>query len=73
MNDDKPTLIEYFDGTKCWHLNGLAHREDGPALDFSNGEKYYYLNGVPFSEEAYWKELFKNGLITEKELFLKLL
>jgi hypothetical protein len=28
-----------------WYLNGKAHREDGPAVEFASGNKYWYLNG----------------------------
>jgi hypothetical protein len=65
--------VEYTDGTKIWYLNGVPHREDGPAYEGLNGTKRWWLNDVKFTEESYWQELFKRGLITEKELFLKLL
>ena len=32
-------------GNKKWTLNGIFHREDGPAIEFSNGEKQWYING----------------------------
>ena len=43
-------MIEYTvkvdsDGYKCWYLNGKLHREDGPAIEYSNGSKHWYLNG----------------------------
>ena len=28
-----------------WYLNGELHREDGPAIEYSDGEKSWYLNG----------------------------
>ena len=30
-------------GTKKWRLNGLYHREDGPAIEWADGIKYWYL------------------------------
>lgn len=36
----------YLDGTKECYLNGRLHREDGPAIEYPNGTKYWYLNGV---------------------------
>jgi len=27
-------------GTKCWRLNGFLHREDGPAVERTNGTKF---------------------------------
>ena len=42
------------DGTKRWLLpNGLGHRGDGPAIEWNNGEKYWYLNGVEYTEREY--------------------
>ena len=26
-------------------LNGVLHREDGPAIEYANGTKHWYLNG----------------------------
>jgi hypothetical protein len=33
----------YPDGTKLWYLNGKLHREDGPAIEYLNGYKEWYL------------------------------
>lgn len=33
------------DGTKAWWLRGKLHREDGPAVEYSNGDKEWRLNG----------------------------
>jgi hypothetical protein len=33
------------DGIKRWFLNGKLHREDGPAIEWSNGTKEWWLNG----------------------------
>ena len=33
------------DGTKFYYKNGEYHREDGPAIEYTNGVKYWYLNG----------------------------
>jgi hypothetical protein len=30
---------------KFWRLNGKLHREDGPAVEYADGDKYWYLNG----------------------------
>ena len=31
--------------TKQWYLNGQLHREDGPAIEWLNGDKEWFLNG----------------------------
>jgi hypothetical protein len=37
------TVDDY--GTKRWYLNDKRHREDGPAIEYTNGTKFWYLNG----------------------------
>lgn len=40
-------------GNKCWTLNGVFHRTDGPAIESSNGNNRWYLEDVPYSEDEY--------------------
>ena len=35
-------ISEY--GTKYWYRHGKLHREDGPAVEYVNGEKQWYLD-----------------------------
>ena len=44
-------------GTKHWYFKGQYHREDGPAIEWPDGSKYWCLNG----EEVTWKEVFRNA------------
>ncbi|MDP3445995.1 MAG: hypothetical protein Q8T08_24305 [Ignavibacteria bacterium] len=39
-------------GTKSWYLNGVLHREDGPALIYESGCKLWYLNGLIHREDG---------------------
>jgi hypothetical protein len=65
----------YAGGSIYWHLNGKLHREDGPAVECSNGNKAWYLNGklhredgpaVEYSNGAkYW--YLNDELLTEEE------
>jgi hypothetical protein len=32
-------------GNKFWKLNGLFHREDGPAIEYADGTKQWWSNG----------------------------
>jgi hypothetical protein len=41
----QPEMIVDSDGSKNWYLNGVLHREDGPALDWNNGYKSWYFHG----------------------------
>jgi hypothetical protein len=41
-------MIEYTvkvnnDGDKYWYLAGKRHREDGPAIEYADGTKGWYL------------------------------
>jgi len=51
-------------GTTRWFLNGERHREDGPAIEYADGDKYWYLNGeqvtmedVLTKEQQFWWKL----------------
>ena len=46
-------------GTKRWYLNNQLHRTDGPAVEYYNGYKYWYINGVGLSEKEYLKTIRK--------------
>jgi len=48
----KLTIDQY--GTKRWRLpNGNLHREDGPAVEYSNGSRqWWYLNGQLHREDG---------------------
>ena len=67
------------DGDKYWFLNGIWHREDGPAVEWANGSKLWYLNGQIHSEDGpavEWadgnKEWCLNGkMLTEQEWKIK--
>ena len=40
-------------GTKEWWLNGDLHREDGPAIEYANGDKeWWHLNGKLHREDG---------------------
>ena len=75
-------MIEYtvnvYDNKTEWYLNGLKHREDGPAVEWVSGTKSWWSNGVRHREDgpAYesadgYKSWFLNGLEMTEEQFLK--
>ena len=47
------------DGAKQWYLNGKLHREDGPAIEYTNGTKHWYLNGKYLTEKQFNKKMKK--------------
>ena len=47
-------LTVYDNGTKKWNLpNGKLHREDGPAVEWSNGSKSWWLYGKEHTDKEY--------------------
>lgn len=40
------------DKNKYWYLNGKPHREDGPAVEYANGDKSWWLNGKRHREDG---------------------
>ena len=43
---NKPELKIDEYGNKRWYLNDELHRIDGPAIEFANGYKAWYFNGL---------------------------
>jgi hypothetical protein len=46
-------LYEWADGNKWWYLNGLLHREDGPAIEYTTGRNDWYLQGKKISKKKH--------------------
>ena len=45
MTINQPECETYANGNKYWYLNGILHRDDGPAVECVDGEKHWYVNG----------------------------
>ena len=43
-NLDLSSSVEILSGGYKWYLNGMLHREDGPAIEWYNDEKEWYQN-----------------------------
>ena len=37
-------IVEHMD-RKCWYLDRKLHREDGPAIEYTNGDKCWFIEG----------------------------
>ena len=48
----KSELIILSNDVKHWRLNGQLHRENGPAVEWSDGVKEWYLNGQRHREDG---------------------
>jgi hypothetical protein len=55
MSYTKYTVIVYNDGSRSWWLDFQLHREDGPAVEYPNGYKGWYLKGEKLTEEEFLK------------------
>lgn len=53
-NEGEPA-VGRINGTKWWYQYNKYHRSDGPAIEYANGSKSYYINGISYEEEDYWK------------------
>ena len=49
-------------GNKFWWSHGKLHREDGPAVEWANGDKEWYLNDKEYTEEEFALLQFMNGV-----------
>jgi hypothetical protein len=50
----------------------LRHREDGPAIEYSDGYKIWFLNNRPYSEAEFKKKTAKEIILTMDEIAAKL-
>ena len=49
------------------------HREDGPAVEYTNGNKWWWLYDKQYTKKDYYKELVKRGLMTYENAVLEML
>jgi hypothetical protein len=42
-----------------WYLNGWRHREDGPAVEWADGSKEWWLSGQYVTEEEFNRRMGK--------------
>jgi len=58
-------------GNKAWLLNGKYHREDGPAVEWSDGYKGWCLNGKYHREDGparEWPDGNRQWFLNDKEV-----
>ena len=59
--------MERINGDKEWWKDGQCHRLNGPAVEKSNGEKCWYIEGKKYTEEE-WKKL-SFAILNNLEIF----
>lgn len=52
--NDKPAYEDLGIGYKDWRFEGKWHRENGPAIIYSNGNYYFWLNDKMYENENDW-------------------
>jgi len=58
------------DDSKYWYYKqGKIHREDGPALEYNDGTKHWWLNGNEYTFETWCKKI---NITDEEKVFLRL-
>ena len=59
-------------GTKRWRLpNRKYHRLDGPAIEWADGEHWWFINGIDYSFKEYLNEV--KSLISDEAYFILVL
>ncbi len=67
MKTYKVTVDDY--GTTRWYNEqSQLHREDGPAVEYKDGEKYWWLNGISYSKLEWEEELAKRKQRSQEEI-----
>ena len=51
MKEQPECVVDEY-GNMEWFLNGELHREDGPAVEYANGDKVWYLMGKYHREDG---------------------
>ena len=54
--------IDYYGTIHYYNEQGQWHREDGPAVEWSDGDKEWWLNDIEYSEQDYNDYLLKKRL-----------
>ena len=74
MNMKEYTVNVSDNGDKYWYINGKLHREDGPAVEFSDGDKIWYINdklhredGPAIDESNGYKAWYINGRLHRED------
>ena len=45
-------IIEY-SNYRTWFKFGKFHRLDGPAIEWANGDRFYYVEGIQYTEQEF--------------------
>jgi hypothetical protein len=54
------------DGNKWWSKDRKLHREDGPAIEYSNGDNEWYINDKKVSETGHKAHFYRERKLQYK-------
>ncbi len=57
IKNDDYVIIICSTGTKVWTKNGQMHRENGPAVEYNNGDCEWFINGIGYTQEEWFDKL----------------
>ena len=52
-------------GGVVWYKDGLLHRTDGPAVEYPNGSKEWWVNGVKLSEKEFMEKTMSDEKVVK--------
>lgn len=52
QQNQRPTCKTDAYGDKRWYVDGVCHREDGPAVEWANGARYWCIRGNLHREDG---------------------
>ena len=56
-NNMKEYKVKQYGDRIEWYLNDKLHREDGPAIEYANGDRWWCLNGQQYSEQEFLNKM----------------
>ena len=56
---------------KWWFDNDLIHRKDGPAIEWNDGDNWWYLNGYRYLTIREWIKA-NDSLTTDEKILFRL-
>jgi hypothetical protein len=46
-------ICEWDNGERCWLVDGMTHRLDGPAVQWADGSKQWWIENKEYTEEEF--------------------
>jgi len=74
LHRNRGPAVIHNDGYREYWVDGKLHRVGGPAVQWKNGDYLWYIHGKEYkSRKDYFIALYKQGIISESDLFIELI